>query len=119
MKDIILIVLCFLPIVLLLGGAEHSKNRKQAGVIVVAAWVVWAAVGVSLGLTGLLAYTSYKAAKKARQQNKQKPSQFEGALADEGVSISRIGGSPHIYGNLTEVWDKSQAEIRKKSGGKK
>lgn len=69
-------------------------------------------------VSGVAVYLSYRTAQKQRQKNKTKPSQFDTTLADEGVSCSRIGGSPHMYGNLVEVWDKSSAEIKKKAGGK-
>lgn len=56
--------------------------------------------------------------RKLAKKNKPKPSQLDNALADEGVSTCRIGGSPHIYGNCTDIWDQSTEEIKQKSGGK-
>lgn len=74
----------------------------------IAALVVSLAVGI---------YTYFQMRKMQKQQKKA-TSQLDGTIADEGVSFSDIAGSPHMYGNIVDIWGKRTEAIKQK-GGKK
>lgn len=74
----------------------------------IAALVVSLVVGV---------YTFFQM-RKMQKKNKQTANQLDGSIADEGVSFSDIAGSPHMYGNITDIWGKRSVAIKQK-GGKK
>lgn len=82
--------------------------------MVVAPWLIWALLAVTVASA---AY-SYYALRKAQKQNKQEPSQLNGTIADEGVSFSDIAGSPHMHGNIVWKGNESTSPIKSK-GGKK
>ena len=55
--------------------------------------------------------------RKMQKKNRPKPNQIDGTIADEGVSFCDIAGSPHIYPNITDLWNKKSEAIKQKSGG--
>ncbi len=56
--------------------------------------------------------------RRMQKKNKQSASQLDGSIADEGISFSDIAGSPHMYGNVVDIWGKDTSAIKEK-GGKK
>lgn len=55
--------------------------------------------------------------RKMMKKNKPKAESMDSPIASEGVRISRIGGSPHVYGNDVDAFGESSRAI--KSKGKK
>ena len=80
--------------------------------MVIAPWVIYA----MLALTVVTMAYSYYAMRKAQKKNQQTANQLDGTIADEGVSFSDIAGSPHMYGNITHIWGKSTTPIKSKGG---
>lgn len=74
----------------------------------IAALVVSLVVGV---------YTFFQM-RKMQKKNKQAAAQLDGSIADEGVSFCDIAGSPHMHGNIVDIWGKRTEAIKQK-GGKK
>ena len=72
-----------------------------------------------IGLFIYSMYVGYRAAKKARQQNKAETNQIDGTIADEGVSFCDIAGSPIIHGNIVWKGDESTTPIKENQSGKK
>ncbi|MEG2273131.1 MAG: hypothetical protein RSC05_12755 [Acinetobacter sp.] len=80
--------------------------------MVIAAWVVYAAIALAIASA---AYTYYTM-RKAQKRNRAEPSQLDGSLADEGVSFSDIAGSPHLYGNIVWKGNESTTPIKSEGG---
>lgn len=78
--------------------------------MVIAAWVVYAAIALAIASA---AY-SYYMMRKSQKKNRAEPSQLDGSLADEGVSFSDIAGSPHLYGNIVWKGNESAEPIKSK-----
>ncbi|WP_180177656.1 hypothetical protein [Acinetobacter sp. YH01005] len=74
--------------------------------------LITALVSLAVGV-----YT-YLQMRKMQKKNRPKPNQLDGTIADEGTSFSDIAGSPHMYGNITDIWGKTTSTIKQK-GGKK
>lgn len=51
---------------------------------------------------------------KVPSQNME-ASQLDGTIADEGTSFSDIAGSPHMHGNITDIWGQRTVAIKQKS----
>ena len=77
--------------------------------MVIAAWVIYAAIALAIASA---AYTYYTM-RKAQKRNRAEPSQLDGSIADEGVSFSDIAGSPHLYGNIVWKGNESTTPIKK------
>ena len=56
--------------------------------------------------------------RKMQKKNQQSANQLDGTIADEGASFSDIAGSPHMHGNIVDIWGKATTAIKQK-GGKK
>ena len=82
--------------------------------MVIPLWAIIAMIGVSLA-TAVFAYQS---ASKAQKQNKMQPSQLDGSIAEEGVSFSDIAGSPHMFGNIVDIYGQRTTEIKAKAAKK-
>lgn len=80
--------------------------------MVIAPWIIYAALALAVASA---AYTYYTM-RKAQKRNRAEPSQLDGSLADEGVSFSDIAGSPHLYGNIVWKGDESSTAITAKGG---
>ena len=81
--------------------------------MVVAPWVIYAI----LAITVASAIYSYYTMRKMQKKNRPVASQLDGTLADEGISFSSVFGSPHIHGNI--VWKGNEStEAIKAEGGK-
>ncbi|WP_347464250.1 hypothetical protein ABEF85_05285 [Acinetobacter thermotolerans] len=80
--------------------------------MVVAPWLIYAA----LALAAASAIYTYVQMRKMQKKNRPKPNQLDGTIADEGTSFCDIAGSPHVYANITDIWDKSTSPIKQKGG---
>lgn len=79
--------------------------------MVIAPWVIWA----MLALTAATAIYTYVQTRKMQKKNRTEANQFDGTIADEGTSFCDLAGSPHVYGNITDIWNKDTSAIKKKS----
>lgn len=77
-------------------------------------------MGVGLIIAAVLAVIvgiyNYVQMRKMQKKNRQSANQLDGTIADEGTSFSDIAGSPHMYGNVVHIWDKSTTPIKSKGG---
>lgn len=80
--------------------------------MVIAVWVVYAAIALAIASA---AYTYYTM-RKSQKRNRAEPTQLDGSLADEGVSFSDIAGSPHLYGNIVWKGNESTTPIKQEGG---
>lgn len=97
---------------ILLAGFDANHLQHLGAVIPLLAWAIGAAIfSVAVGV-----YT-FLQMRKMQKKNQPKPNQLDGTIADEGISFYDLAGSPHVYGNITDIWDKSTQAIKKKSGG--
>lgn len=76
-------------------------------------WLLWAVVGVSIASA---LYMSQAMSKK--EEDGMKAGQLDGSIADEGVSFSDIAGSPHMYGNIVDIYGQRTTEIKTKAAKK-
>ena len=81
--------------------------------MVVAPWVIWAI----LALTVATAAYSYSAARKAQKRAGMEAKDLDVTLADEGASFKWIFGSPNVRGNIT--WKGNESSYPVKARGKK
>jgi len=82
--------------------------------IAIPVWLVYAMVA----LTVATAVYSYMQMRKMQKKNGQTANQQDGTIADEGATLSDISGSPHMYGNITHMWEQNTTPIKSKSGKK-
>ena len=59
---------------------------------------------------------NYVQMRKMQKKNQQSANQLDGTIADEGTSFSDIAGSPHMYGNITQMWGQRTSAIKSKGG---
>lgn len=98
---------------ILLAGFDANQLQHLGAVIPLIAWAIGAAIfSVAVGV-----YT-FLQMRKMQKKNRPKPNQLDGTIADEGTSFCDIAGSPHVYGNITDIWDKTTTPIKSKSGKK-
>lgn len=76
--------------------------------MVIAPWVIWAI----LALTVATAAFSYYTARKAQKRNKVEPSQLDGSIADEGTSFSDIAGSRPMFGVVVDKFGERTEKIK-------
>lgn len=72
----------------------------------------WVVAIISILSAGYSYYLHRKNQK--RQQQKQRASQIDGSIADEGTSFSDIAGTYPIYGVIVDKYGERTEEIRQK-----
>jgi hypothetical protein len=80
--------------------------------MVIAPWVIYAMLAL---MAATFAYTYYSI-RKSQKKNSASANQLDGTIADEGASFSDIAGSPHMYGNVTHIYDQNTTPIKSKGG---
>ena len=61
-------------------------------------------------------YWLYKQYKNMfKQQQGVAPSQIDGTIVGEGTIRNDIAGSPHMYGNITDIWNQDTSAIKQKA----
>lgn len=78
---------------------------------------LWAMIVMGVSFALMTVFT-FMQARKAQKKNKIVPTQLDGSIADEGVSFCDIAGSPHMYGNIVDIFGQRTTEIKSKSGKK-
>lgn len=115
MGILILIIALFIPSIAFPQTFDIEKHdiQHEKAFIPLLAWAIGAAIlSIAVGV-----YT-YMQIRKMQKKNQLKPSQLTGSISDAGVSFTDVAGSPHMYGNITYIGQKSTIAIREK-GGKK